>query len=294
MSNLDFDGQALAFDQRTGLPMAASSRVAKAVAELARPRLERSRLERPQFEQPQFEQPQSAKPGCVLDLGAGTGVVGMDLAGLVETYIGLDLSLPMLTVYRRKMVGSDRYLLIHGDGDRGWPVADGSVDLVFSSRAAHLLGLKHLVQELQRVARPEGAVLVLGSVRRDKKSVRDALRREMRRLLKAQGIDGKGGRKARRSIFDQLQERGAEALESRRPASWSVVERPADSLTSWRAKNGLAGQAVDAEVRRRVLDRVEAWARERWGDLSAAYPSTDYYELEAIRLPARDGESVAI
>ena len=262
MPNLNFDDQAQAFDRRAGLSPADSTRVAAAVMELS-------------------------GPGWLLDLGAGTGVVGCDLAHLHQRYLGLDLSLPMLAVFRGKQLGKPTGMgWVQADGDRPWPVADASVGTLFCSRAAHLLSFAHLIEEAQRVAHAKGMSFVLGSVRRSEDSVRDALRREMRRLLKEQGIEGGGGRQLKARILDELEGLGGQKLAPRNVSSWSVQECPMDALKSWRSKNGLAGRAVPEDIRNLVLNRLETWARERWGSLEKNYPSTEYYELRAIRLGA--------
>ena len=265
MSNLDFDGQAVAFERRAGLPVSASRKVAQAVLGLA-------------------------EPGTLLDLGAGTGVIGRDLAASHPSYVAIDRSVSMLAVFCASMPKSTDARLVAADADRPWPLRSSSIATVFSSRAVHLLRPGHVLGELRRVSRSEGFVLILGSVRRPRQCVRESLRRRMRELLQEQGIDGRGGRKGRRRLMERLREMGGEPLSSVRAAEWPVEERAADSLRSWGAKNGLAGQAVAPKIRLDVLDRLESWARERFGDLEAVMQSKDHYVLEAVRFPCGIGD----
>ncbi len=197
-----FDGQARGFDRRAGLPPAAAEAVARAVVELAA----------------------AASPeagGLLLDLGAGTGEIGVQLArfardaapaGARQTYLGIDLSLAMLAAFRNKLRGgagtAGRAALAAADADRPWPLRAGRVRAIFLSRAAHLLDPERLLAEASRAAHPAGALLILGRVRREPESLRATLRREMRRLLAERGIAGRSGEESRRRLLALAAERG--------------------------------------------------------------------------------------
>ncbi|HSK81148.1 MAG TPA: class I SAM-dependent methyltransferase, partial [Thermoanaerobaculia bacterium] len=217
----------------------------------------------------------------------GTGEIGAALARR-GPYVGLDLSLGMLRVFHDRLSGTRREpLLAQADADRPWPVRSGWARIVFASRAAHLFAKGHLIAETLRVASPEGAVFGLGRVRRDPGSLRATLRREMRRLLAGHGIEGRGGERAREDLMAAFAEQGGEILPPRTAATWPVSERAGDSLASWRGKPGLAGTAVPEDVKRNVLDRLEEWAREKYGDLDSIQEAAESYELTAVRLPPR-------
>lgn len=268
-----FESQAGGFDRRAGLPAEAAARVAEAVVGAAAPFLGDS--------------------GLLLEIGAGTGVVGADLAGLVPRYLGLDLAGAMLLRFRGKLAeghglrakAARGVLLIQADADAPWPVASRRAGALFLSRTAHRLDPEHLVEETLRVADPRGAVLVLGGVRREEGSVRRRLRKEMRRLLAEQGVEGRSRERTRRRLAEAFETRGGRAEAPRAVASWERIGRPADALAAWRGKPGLAGREVPAQLQEKVLLYLEAWARERWGDLHQAHSTTETYELTVIRLP---------
>jgi len=259
-SEVSFDGQAADFDLRAGLPAGVGRDVAAALAELAPP-----------------------GRGVILDLGAGTGQIGAHLAGGPSPYVGIDVSGPMLAVFRRKLGGGGA--LVRADAGVPWPIAGGRVKLVFLSRAAHLLPPAVLVEEALRVASPEGALAVFGSVRAEPDSLRAVLRREMRRLLAGQGIEARRAADSQSTLAEALAERGGEVLPVRTAASWPVVHRAADSLAAWRAKSGLGGRAMIPEIQDRVLRQLEDWIRERFGSLDVARDGTERYDLTMIRLP---------
>jgi SAM-dependent methyltransferase len=278
-ATVSFDRQAVDFDRRAGLPAGVAGRIAAAVAELA-----------------------PGGGGALLDLGAGTGQIGEHLVRACGArgafrYLGLDLSGPMLAVFRGRLAavaGGARGTLVRADAAATWPIASGRVRLVFVSRAAHLLPTPVLVEETLRVASPAGAVVVFGNVRSDPESLRAVVRREMRRLLAEEGVEGRRAEEARRRLTGALAERGGEVLPVATAASWDVVHRAADALAAWRAKSGLGGRAIAPEVQDRVLARLEGWIRERYGGLEVARPATERYELAAVRLPeSTDGKGGA-
>ena len=258
-----FDQQAGRFDRESGLPAAAKP-VAKALLEWDR-----------------------HGTGLLLEIGIGTGEIGVELAAITD-YLGVDLSLPMLEQARARFRQAGLPLrLAQADGNRTWPVRDASVGLVFLSRAAHLLSPAHLVGEVLRSAHPAGIILVLGRIRRQEDSLRNELRREMRRLLAASGISGRRGEEATRQLNAALAAHGGTALPSRIAATWPVREKPAAALAAWRGKPGLAGVALDETAKHQILDRLECWALERYGNLEAGHDTEESYELTAIRLPSR-------
>lgn len=256
---LRFDSQADSFDRRAGLPEAAVERIADALLAL-----------RP-------------TGSWLLEIGAGTGAIGARVAALGGgRYVGLDLSLPMLAEARAR---HGQPLLVQSDADRSWPLAEGRVGLVFLSRAAHLLDGEHLVAEACRLAHPAGARLVLGRVQRQPDSVRAAIRRRAHELLAERGLPRRDGRSAGRRLLAEIAERGGRTEPERTAATWMVHERPADSLASWRSKEGLAGNALPTRLRNAILADLEAWARERFGDLLAVHETSESYELAAAELP---------
>jgi SAM-dependent methyltransferase len=260
---VSFDGQAADFDLRAGLPAGAAPRIAAAVAELA-----------------------PAGRGVILDLGAGTGQIGEHLARGRSRYLGIDVSGPMLAVFRRKLGAGGYGALVRADAGAPWPIASGRVKLVFLSRAAHLLPPAVLVEETLRVASPEGALAVFGGVRSEPESLRAVLRREMRRLLAEHGVEARRASDSQHRLAEDLAAAGGgEVLPVRTAASWAVVHRAGDALAAWRAKSGLGGRAVTPEVQERVLRRLEDWIRERYGSLDVARDAIERYELAAVRLP---------
>ncbi len=254
-----FDGQAPEFDRRVGLPEEDCRAIARAVLGLA-----------------------GAPPGgTMIEIGAGTGMIGRWFLNHPVHYVGMDLSRGMLEVFRHRP-GIASVSLVQADGAQPWPLPDGSVRAVFSSRAIHLLPLEHVVDELLRVAAPEGAACVLGWVERQPESVKARLSREMQRRVEERGfpVRSAGGRR----VLDACRERGTAELPKTVVARWPVRHVPRQAIENWRSKPGLGGTVLPPGVQEEILGELEAWAAETFSDLDAGWKSEEAYVLEGVVL----------
>lgn len=238
----------------------------------------------------------------VIEVGAGTGLIGAWLAREPVRYLGLDFSPSMLAVFRGKLGASEpssgadlgeavgapaaapAWSLLCADGEAPWPLADGAVRAVFSSRAIHLLDPEHAAAEACRLASPRGAVLLVGRVRREKGAVRSRMARELRARLQAQGFPALAGEGRGRELFEACRRRGAEPLAPRVAGRWTVSATARESLDSWSGKPGLAGTRPPPAVREEVLAGLAAWAERDLGGLDRPQESEESYVIEGVRL----------
>jgi ubiquinone/menaquinone biosynthesis C-methylase UbiE len=257
-----YDDQAARYDERVGLSAHAARSIAQTIDAIAG----------------------LTEGTSVLEPGVGTGLVSIELLRYPVRYVGFDRSPEMLDVFRRKVDAADRHgELVVADGNERWPVADHSVDLVFCSRALHHIAAVHVASELDRVVRPTGGWLIVGRVRRPQESIKSQMRRQMRRLLRDHGFDGRSHDDHTANVLAALV-REAHALEPVAAARWSVDHRPIDSIASWEGKEGLGGVVVPADVKRAVLDGVRSWAVERFSDLERPFDQEEIFELSPIHL----------
>jgi ubiquinone/menaquinone biosynthesis C-methylase UbiE len=264
-----FDDQAGGFDSRAGLPDDVSRHIAHTVLALAAPGDER----------------------ILLDVGAGTGEIGTHLAGSSRRYLGVDLSGPMLRIFRSKLEGDTdaadaRAWLAEANANVAWPIRSDTAALLFMSRSVHLLEPRHVATEALRVLGTGGGPIVFGRIRRAPDSLRARMRGEMRRLLGQAGIQGRNGAKGSKAAVSFLEAAGARAVAPRVVARWPVHDTPSGSLLSWSRKSGLAGVPVSDKIKDEVMSQLENWARGNFGDLEAESRSEECYEILVIQTQA--------
>ncbi|HEX8746602.1 MAG TPA: class I SAM-dependent methyltransferase, partial [Pyrinomonadaceae bacterium] len=253
--------QAATFERRAGLPQVFAHRIAQAVLEIG-----------------------EARAGdLIVELGPGTGQIGRWFHERAR-YVGIDLSIGMLWEFRARLDGElNRTALIHADAQSVWPVAAGSVRLVFSSRAVHLLNEQHVAREMLRVSHANGAMLIVGRVHREPQSVRSRMAREMNRLMRRRGFEGRGGLGRNRRLFEACSRLGAKILEPVEVASWVVAASPQASLDSWRSLSSLGGIDVPGRAREEILAELESWAGREFGALDRESESVETYVLYPVR-----------
>ncbi len=223
----------------------------------------------------------------LLDIGAGTGEIGLEIARLHPGYVALDLSLPMLRVFQRRLKEIPAPTgLLAADANASWPIADRCVRVVFGSRSFHLLSAERLIQEALRVRSARGAMLVVGRVCRDSQSVKAMMRREMLRLLGATTDGSPSGENQTRILVEALAQGAGVAFAPLVAARWMTAHSPADSLNGWRSKAGLGGTSVPEAIKTEILSKLERWALEMFQNLKTPFPSAEEYVLEGVQLPA--------
>jgi len=265
--SVPFDLQAETYDQRVGLPEQDCQAIVQAVLAMARVQAE----------------------DIVLEIGAGTGLLGTWLALPPRCYVGLDLSRGMLTVFRQRLSAhSGTPLLLQADGNAAWPLVDATVRAIFSSRTLHLLDLAHVVHESLRVARRDGAVVILGRVQRQDDHVAAVMQREMQRLLRQHGLQSRGGGQHQRQLLTAYSQHGATVLEPVIAAQWTVTRTPWQSIADWYIKPGLGGINLPPQVKRTILHDLCRWASVTFGDIQRAVTSEEAYVLQGVHLQSMD------
>jgi ubiquinone/menaquinone biosynthesis C-methylase UbiE len=255
-----FDAHASHYDARVGLPEPVSAAVARAIV----------------------EQANAGAGDLILELGAGTGEIGLHLSRLPVRYIGLDSSQAMLDVFRAKAVmGSS---LIVADGNQPWPLPDGSAAAIFASRVIHLLDPEHVTRETVRITRPSG-LLMLGRVLRDRDSIKERLRRQRQTLLVEAGITPRQGEEGTRRVVERCLAAGAESLGRREVAEWTGETTPAQIISGWETLSRMGSVSVDPVTRADILEALRHWGQAEFGDLDRPEAFRERYAIDVVRLP---------
>jgi ubiquinone/menaquinone biosynthesis C-methylase UbiE len=98
----------------------------------------------------------------LVDVGCGTGFLSAGLAGMAEKVIGVDASQPMLDVARENLQALDLHNveLLQGSVDH-LPLKESAGDAVFANMVLHHApDPQRMVQEMSRVAKPQGRVVI--------------------------------------------------------------------------------------------------------------------------------------
>ena len=262
-----FDGQAEQFDDSAGLERGVGRSIALAILELSG----------------------FTADDALLDVGAGTGAIGVHFAALSSRYVGLDRSRPMLEIFQRKLTPwPDNMLLVQADSNRRWPICDQALAVVFASRVAHHLQPQHFVREAFRVGR-SGGHLLLGQVTRDADSLPSRLQRHKRSLLAEYGVRTRAGWQAIQEITDSCCGGSTRTLPPTIVTHWSRTTTLRRLLASWERKPKLnsssGGNALDASQRAAVVNTLTTWAQHEFGDLDCPHEFSESYALQAVRLP---------
>jgi SAM-dependent methyltransferase len=251
------------FDARAGFPDGVAERIADTVKSYGRHR----------------------RRDLILEIGAGTGLIGQWLARRPYRYLGLDNSLPMLDTFRSRL--PDGALLAYADANRPWPVADGRARVIFGSRVFQLLDPEHLVDEANRVANPRGAVLIHGKVQRKPDSPKSVLRNKLHELLTAHGYRPRPAGRVLERLFARAAATGAREVRPVIATSWRRAVRPIDPIDEWRQTYSMGGITPSAEVSETVLAELKAWVMSTYRDPFAPVLTDESYVLHAAVLPPR-------
>jgi ubiquinone/menaquinone biosynthesis C-methylase UbiE len=256
-----FDEQATRYDARVGLPESVGTGVASEIMACAGLQTE----------------------DLVLELGVGTGEIGMHLARLSVRYLGIDNSAEMLQLFRDRL-GQDAASLLLADASQAWPLDDHAASVVFASRVIHLLDAEHVARETLRVCRT-GGWLMLGRVLREGDGVKERLRRRRLELLQQAGVGPLRGREGARRIVERLQVAGAESMGRRVVAEWSGAISPAEIIAEWTSLSRMGSVAVDPALRQEIIAELQTWARAELGDLDQPETYRERYAIDCVRLP---------
>lgn len=219
--------------------------------------------------------------GRLLDLGAGTGRVGLAFVAAGDDYLGFDASARMLAEFQRKcrVEHEPAPRLIQADG-RALPLPDACCDVVLIVQVlSGVAGWRPMLQEARRVLRREGS-LVLGQTAGPPNGLDGQMRDELRRILESMGIEA-GKRGAERGEAAAWLEHQASHYTRLVAARWDSPRSPAQFLA--RHATGARFAALPNEVREEALLRLERWARERFGELEKLVLEPFTFELEIFR-----------
>ena len=97
-----------------------------------------------------------------LEVGAGTGLVGLQIIDKVEKLVFEDTSEAMLEVLKQKPKPENKVEIVHGEV---FEYVDRDIDFVFSCMAFHHIpDIEKSLQHLYQITKPE-AIIIVGDIR---------------------------------------------------------------------------------------------------------------------------------
>lgn len=241
---ISFDSVAAVYDAQRAHPPAVAAQVGRALVELI-------------------------GPGApTLELGVGTGRIAIPLAAAGGRVVGLDLSVEMLRVAAERAAAAGVTLaLLRGDA-QALPFAAGSFRAALAVHVLHLLpDWRATLAEIARVLGP-GGLLVQGSDWRDPDSCVGQLRGQLR-IAVVELMPGSRPPGAGAAVAQALARHGGVTAEPVVAASWTREVSPAEVLAGMAARIDSETWAMPDDLLGAAMERVQAWAEARWGDLSA-------------------------
>ncbi|HZE67525.1 MAG TPA: class I SAM-dependent methyltransferase [Sporichthyaceae bacterium] len=229
---------------------------------------DRTRALSPELEAAQTEQLAAELAGAVrcLEIGVGTGRIGLPLAQAGVPMVGVDLSPAMLGVLRSKDAAA---LPVAVADARALPFAEGTFDAVLACHVLHLVEFwADVVDEAVRVLRPGGRLLVSQGGTPGDESTVNALRTELAAAAGLSEGEARVGLKDRAELDLYLAGCGATVRQLaglENPTARTIAEfldQVAQGHFSWT-------WTADPERVRAAVAQVRASAEARWGDLTA-------------------------
>jgi SAM-dependent methyltransferase len=221
--------------------------------------------------------------GPCLEVGIGTGRIGLTLWEAGVDMAGVDLSAAMLATLIRKAGGAPPFPLAVADATR-LPFPDATFDVCLVCHVLHLIpGWKSSLAEMARVLRPGGRILVDPGSASQTEDERARVEEEFARL--AGYSNQRPGVEDAEEIDAEMESRGAAVrllpavLEEKKGSLEELIHNLEKGIYA------ITWQAEEA-ARRDAGAAVRPWARERFGDLSKQESREWTVQWRVYQLPA--------
>jgi ubiquinone/menaquinone biosynthesis C-methylase UbiE len=211
----------------------------------------------------------------LLDLGAGTGRIGIPFVAAGDDYVGVDLSFGMLQAFAQR--GGRAPRLVQADGEH-LPFRDATFDAIMLIQVfGGMRGWRRLLAEVRRVLRRAG-VLVLGRTLAPPDGLDARMKAQLALLLDEIGApaDRTNTRQDAQGWLEQ-QARGSRLV----AATWTASRTPRGFIE--RHGTGARFSALPAPVKEQAMRRLAAWAATAFGSLDAASVEPHEFELQLFR-----------
>lgn len=209
----------------------------------------------------------------ILDIGAGTGRIGRAFVNAGDNYVGLDLSMRMLSEFQ-----SVEAMLVQADAER-LPFSDRIFDAVLLIQVVSgARDWTRILVEARRVL-AMGAPLMVGHIVRPKNGVDLQLREHLDSTLRRMGSPLGQNMQNRQQALDFLKS-DSRLTKHSVVASWTSSRTPQAFLENH--QTGARFAALPERIRRSALDELSAWAETRFGPLESVFQEEHTFHLHAF------------
>jgi SAM-dependent methyltransferase len=219
----------------------------------------------------------------VLEIGTGTGAIGLRLHDAGHPLVAIDLSMPMLRRLVERAGGRAPFALLQADAAR-LPFADGAFDGAVARWVFHLIpNWPDALAEVARVLRPGGTFVVNGGgvFQGPEAEVRARLGQEVRCELRPVGLLWQD----HASLDGEAERLGLRPRDL--PPIHVVNEEPLDVFLDGIERNHYSWLwPLSDEERLRALAVVRTWAEKRYGPLDRPRRAEADVLWRAYDLPA--------
>jgi ubiquinone/menaquinone biosynthesis C-methylase UbiE len=233
-----------------------------------------------------------------LEVGVGTGRIGLPLASLGRTYTGVDISEKMLSQLVTKLLASNWQE--QSTGEQTWgsladedatrsvicqrfthdspsasmrllvsdittlPFLDNSFEAVVAVHIFHLVdGWQQALSEVVRVLRPGGRLLQCWDSY-EKNSAYTAINRKWQELVTQAGGNTSRPGAHNQGVINWLQDHGYQS-EERSATTWQQHSAPSTIIDSIAQRHWSSSWNIPDDIFNPSIERLRAWAQEQYG-----------------------------
>ena len=202
----------------------------------------------------------------VLEIGIGTGRIGISVAEHVRRLFGVDLSVEMMNKLRLKLANTNLNIEIAQANALHLPFPDEIFDVAYAVHVYHLVeNWTSALWDAQRVLK-RGGKFVVTFHKRDENSPNMLLRVKMREFAKEYGVDTRRpGSQSEDEIFAEIVKWDS-SPRIVQISAWQEEENVAEILDEIDRQIFSETWMIPREVMDQIMPRLREWAREKYGD----------------------------
>ena len=215
----------------------------------------------------------------ILEVGAGTGRIGVPLLQHGADWIGCDLSSEMMSKLRAK-VPTARLAQTNA---AQLPFVADRFDAAITIHVLHLVGpWRAALREIKRVLKPGGVYLNSG-IWHDETAPSRRLRNYWRERIEIHGASWqRPGLQSQEELIAELRSLNA-TLETIEVARWRTPSTLREEIDSLASRQFSESWNIPDDVFNMTLDELRAWAAHEYGDLDQSFDEERRLIFEVIR-----------